>query len=57
MAAASTNLRQLADADRRVLESWLLEFDRSWDESRLAARASARVAKSAPWTSSFFTEA
>jgi hypothetical protein len=28
----------LTEHDRRVLEDWLAEFDRTWDEGRLAAR-------------------
>jgi predicted Ser/Thr protein kinase len=38
MMPVSAQLGQLNEDDRRVLEEWLAEFDRSWDEGRLAAR-------------------
>jgi serine/threonine protein kinase len=36
MAARVVSLADLADDDRDVVESWLLEFDREWHPSRLA---------------------
>jgi hypothetical protein len=33
------HLASLTDEDRRLLEAWLVEFDLSWDEERLATRA------------------
>jgi hypothetical protein len=36
MAAANLHLAKLSDADRGVLEGWLVEFDQSWHEKRLA---------------------
>src|SRR5690242_6497335 len=32
-------LSQLSAADRRLVENWLAEFDLSWEEGKLAARA------------------
>jgi serine/threonine protein kinase len=37
MAAANADLLRLADADRRQLEAWLLEFEASWADGRLSA--------------------
>ena len=37
MAVAEQQLAELSDDQRQLLESWLIEFDLSWDESRLAA--------------------
>jgi predicted Ser/Thr protein kinase len=34
--ATDAHLAQLSDDRRRVLESWLVDFDLSWDEGRLA---------------------
>ena len=36
MLAANPKLETLSDADRQLLESWLVQFDQSWDENRLA---------------------
>src|SRR5262245_11152445 len=36
MAAASAILADLPATDRQTVESWLLEFDRSWRQDRLA---------------------
>ena len=38
MAALNPKLADLSDDDRQVLESWLVEFDRRWDEGLLANR-------------------
>ena len=38
MAATNARVLELSDADRQALESWLVEFDRSWEEGRLAGR-------------------
>jgi predicted Ser/Thr protein kinase len=38
MAATNTQARALTDAQRTVLEGWLVEFERTWGEGRLAAR-------------------
>jgi hypothetical protein len=40
MAATNEQMWLLADEQRQALESWLVEFDRSWHEGRLAERAS-----------------
>jgi hypothetical protein len=37
MAPAEPHLAVLSDEHRRILEAWLVEFDESWEESRLAA--------------------
>lgn len=37
MTSACERLLQLADADRRLLESWLVEFDQAWQAGQLAA--------------------
>jgi hypothetical protein len=37
MAVAEPHLAKLSDDKRQMLESWLVEFDLSWDEGRLAA--------------------
>src|SRR5437667_1266581 len=37
MAVVRRNPIALSDANRKVLESWTQEFDRSWDEGRLPA--------------------
>jgi predicted Ser/Thr protein kinase len=37
MSAAEADLEGLSDDKRQVLEAWLVEFDLSWDEGRLAA--------------------
>src|SRR5437016_4522145 len=34
----TSNLSGLSDADRRTLDAWLVEFERSWDKDRLAKR-------------------
>src|SRR5262249_4333911 len=39
MRAGCANLAELADADRQVLEAWLVDFDQAWSAGRLAARA------------------
>src|SRR5262245_24187547 len=39
MATNMAALLSLPDEERRVLESWLVDFDLSWAEGRLAARA------------------
>jgi serine/threonine protein kinase len=39
MIAANSYLRGLTDEDRQVVEAWLVEFDQSWDENRLALQA------------------
>jgi hypothetical protein len=39
MTAADAHLAQLSDDQRQVLEAWLVEFDLSWDERRLASWA------------------
>jgi len=36
--AATVSLADLPDELRELLEGWLVEFDQSWDEGRLAAR-------------------
>jgi hypothetical protein len=36
MAATDAHLAELSDNQRQVLETWLVEFDLSWDEGRLA---------------------
>src|SRR5262249_46583195 len=36
MTAADAHLAELSDDKRQVLETWLVEFDLSWDENRLA---------------------
>jgi predicted Ser/Thr protein kinase len=36
MTATEAHLAGLSDAQRQVLETWLVEFDLSWDEGRLA---------------------
>jgi hypothetical protein len=41
MAAPNACLAELSKEDRQVLEGWLVEFDQSWDESRLATRVRA----------------
>ena len=38
---AVDSISNLPDDLRAQLEVWLVEFDRSWDEGRLAARARA----------------
>jgi formylglycine-generating enzyme required for sulfatase activity len=38
MAPPNPRLAALSDADRQVLESWLVAFDQQWDESLLASR-------------------
>lgn len=38
MALANVNVLKLSDADRQVLEAWLVEFDQTWADGRLAAR-------------------
>jgi predicted Ser/Thr protein kinase len=38
MMSVNTSLGQLGAEDRCVLEEWLVDFDRTWDEDRLAAR-------------------
>jgi tetratricopeptide (TPR) repeat protein/predicted Ser/Thr protein kinase len=35
---APSSASYLSDADRRLLESWRMEFERSWDPQRLGAR-------------------
>lgn len=39
MAVINSELIQLSDEQRCQVASWLVDFDRSWNESRLAARA------------------
>ena len=36
MTTTSAYLTELSDEQRQVLEAWLVEFDLSWDEGRLA---------------------
>jgi WD40 repeat protein/predicted Ser/Thr protein kinase len=36
MATTHSNLSDLSSPDRQALDGWLAEFDRSWDEDRLA---------------------
>ena len=36
MTAPDAHLAELSDDERQVLETWLVEFDLSWDEGRLA---------------------
>jgi hypothetical protein len=36
MTAMEPHLAELSDDQRQLLESWLIEFDQSWDEHRLA---------------------
>lgn len=38
MLRANRNLYQLSDKDLRILEGWVAEFGRSWEEGRLAPR-------------------
>jgi hypothetical protein len=38
MTAAAKHLQELSPAERSELEAWLLEFEQSWDEKRLADR-------------------
>ncbi len=38
MAAANTHLLKLPEAQRQILEAWLMDFERSWHPTRLAAR-------------------
>src|SRR5947208_10857092 len=39
MPAGPAHLANLSDADRRILEAWLVEFDQAWHEDRLASGA------------------
>ena len=39
MAVSQHNPVVLSEANRQVLETWRVEFERSWDEGRLAAWA------------------
>src|SRR5260370_8015874 len=39
MTVTSAHLAGLSDDQRQVLEAWLVEFDLSWDEGRLASWA------------------
>ena len=39
MAVLNPREADLSDLDRRVLKSWLVEFDQRWDEGSLANRA------------------
>src|SRR4051794_30757750 len=39
MAATNTKVWALPEDQRHLLESWLVDFDQSWDEGRLSARA------------------
>src|SRR5437764_738404 len=38
MAAGPERLATLTDAERGLLEAWLVEFDQAWQDGRLAAR-------------------
>src|SRR5262249_54868228 len=38
MTAAANHLHELSPGERSELEAWLLEFEQSWDEKRLANR-------------------
>src|SRR5262245_37819161 len=42
MAAANPNLDALSEANRQLLESWLVNFDESWHQSRLTEQVGAR---------------
>jgi tetratricopeptide (TPR) repeat protein/predicted Ser/Thr protein kinase len=46
----------LSDADRRLVESWRQEFDRSWDPQRLAARVRQLPPTTDPLRSVLLTE-
>ena len=38
MTSGESHLAALSAANRQVLEGWLVEFDQSWADGRLAAR-------------------
>jgi formylglycine-generating enzyme required for sulfatase activity len=48
MAAPNPRLAELSEDDRRVLESWLIEFDQRWSEGLLALRA-AQIPPGSRW--------
>jgi predicted Ser/Thr protein kinase len=48
MIAANPKLETLSDADRQSLESWLVQFDQSWDENRLADQVRERLPVGTP---------